>query len=740
LILWPFLTASSVLPAEPEGLPAGQAEVRHEMAIVLEPEKEAITVTDRIALPESLVPASGGKLHFLLHGGLEPVSSTAGVILAREKSRPQAGQFGMPPGSLSLDPRIPLEHYTVSLPPGRRDFVLKYRGVIHHPIRQEGEEYARSFSETPGIISSDGVFLAGASYWYPWFNDGLLSFTIDVQLPEKWDTISQGERTRHVRGGGRTQLQWVSQEPQEEIYLIAGPWTEYTRTAGKVQVMVFLRTPDIALANKYLETTAQYLEMYTKLLGPYPYNKFTLVENFWDTGYGMPSFTLLGPRIIRFPFILHSSYPHEILHNWWGNGVYVDYPSGNWSEGLTTYLADHLIQEQRGTAMEYRRNTLQKYTDYVATAKDFPLTAFRSRHSSVTEAVGYGKTMMFFHMLRQQLGDEAFIFGLQKFYRENKFRRATFSDFAKAFAGITGKDLQTEFSQWVARPGAPALKVSRAQAQAVGEGFRLKAGIEQVQPGPPYTLRVPIAVHLEEQEKAYQTTVMMEGKQIDLDLVVPARPVRLEVDPEFDLFRRLDPNEIPPALTQAFGAEKVLLVLPAQATVKIREAYREMARSWLQSQSGPIAIKWDNEMTELPADRAVWLFGWDNRFQPQMVAALKPYEVMFTSAGVRIGEIDLARNQHSVVLTARSTSNPNWALTWIATDHIAAMPGLGRKLPHYGPYSYLGFEGDEPTNIVKGQWPVIQSPMSVLVQQPDGRIIEAPRGRLAPRRALTDPL
>ena len=40
-----------------------------------------------------------------------------------------------------------------------------------------------------------------------------------------------------------------------------------------------------------------------------------------------------------------------------------------------------------------------------------------------------------------------------------------------------------------------------------------------------------------------------------------------------------------------------------------------------------------------------------------------------------------------------------------------AVPGLLRKLPHYGKYSYLVFEGDEPVNIEKGQWPVIESPL-----------------------------
>ncbi len=124
--------------------------------------------------------------------------------------------------------------------------------------------------------------------------------------------------------------------------------------------MAFLRKPDQALADRYLDATAQYLEMYRGLLGPYPYSKFALVENFWETGYGMPSFTLLGEQIIRFPFILHSSYPHELLHNWWGNGVFVDLAGGNWCEGLTAYLADHLIAEQRGQGADHRRAILQK--------------------------------------------------------------------------------------------------------------------------------------------------------------------------------------------------------------------------------------------------------------------------------------------------------------------------------------------------------------------------------------------
>jgi len=152
------------------------------------------------------------------------------------------------------------------------------------------------------------------------------------------------------------------------------------------------------------------------LLGDYPYSKFALVENFWETGYGMPSFTLLGEKVIRFPFILHSSYPHELLHNWWGNSVYVDFDSGNWCEGTTVFMADHLIKEQRGAGEEYRRSTLQKFSNIVTPENDFPLNKFISRHDGPSEAIGYGKAMMMWQMLRMKLGDENFVKGMQLFY------------------------------------------------------------------------------------------------------------------------------------------------------------------------------------------------------------------------------------------------------------------------------------------------------------------------------------
>ena len=150
------------------------------------------------------------------------------------------------------------------------------------------------------------------------------------------------------------------------------------------------------LAALYLDLMGGYIDHYSRLIGNYPYAKFAVVENRWQTGFGMPSFTLLGSRVLRLPFIPYTSLPHEILHNWWGNGVWIDYENGNWSEGLTAYLADHWMKERRGKGSQYRLKALQRYSNFAAEGPGHAPARFRQpaqrcqpvdRLQQVTDAV-----------------------------------------------------------------------------------------------------------------------------------------------------------------------------------------------------------------------------------------------------------------------------------------------------------------------------------------------------------------
>lgn len=691
-----------------------QIQVHHELHVQLHPQQHRLVVEDQV----SLAAGTPRTVYFSLHRDLQPHSSDAKLEFAGVTSKAW------------------LSAYRITLPDGQNRFTLAYAGEIFHPPQQDVRE-ARSFESTPGIISMEGVVLDGNSGWYPHLadetgQDGDLTFALDVALPEGWHAVSQGKAGK----ASKDKESWQEQQPQNEIYLIAAPFKVYQQALGEIDALVYLREDDAPLAQRYLSATQHYLSLYQQLIGPYPYAKFALVENFWQTGYGMPSFTLLGSQVIRLPFIIDSSYPHEILHNWWGNGVYVDYASGNWSEGLTAYLADHLIQEQKGKGAEYRRGALQKYADFVSAERDFPLTQFTSRHSAQSEAVGYGKAMLLFHMLRRQLGDAMFAEALRNFYRDYLFKKAGFADIQQSFSKTSGQDLGAFFAQWVQRSGAPQLHLISVQAHQVGNDYELSVLVEQTQAGAAYELDVPLAITLAGREVAEEAVLKMKGKHATLHLSVDAEPLRVDIDPEFDLFRRLDQAEIPPALSQVFGAEQLTIVLPRNAPEVLRTQYQQLAQAWQQQPARVAEVKWDDEIEQLPTQGAVWLFGSENRWFEQFQQTLQRSGVLNSEAGEWLNK-NYVVAQQALALTTRIGQTP---VAWLAVPDAAMLPTLARKLPHYAKYSYAAFAGPTLANLNKGIWAVTDSPLAQAVRLPQDVFKPMPaRARLAARDSLVQP-
>ena len=44
---------------------------------------------------------------------------------------------------------------------------LAYEGRFDFGLSDQKEEYTRGFRETVGIVSKQGVYLAGSGFWYP---------------------------------------------------------------------------------------------------------------------------------------------------------------------------------------------------------------------------------------------------------------------------------------------------------------------------------------------------------------------------------------------------------------------------------------------------------------------------------------------------------------------------------------------------------------------------------------------
>jgi len=688
-------------------------QLHHELRVHLDPQKHHLSVVDTISHIDLLSKDKQGAFRFFLHAGLSPELEGSGWSLEKIPGDPQADFLGINATTESLPENIEIEAWKlIPKTDDSGDVRLRYSGTIFHPLARQGEEYQRSFSETPGTISPEGVFLSGTTFWIPAFGDGMISFNVEVDgLSPNWEIISQGRRTRHENAEDTRTVAWSADFPTEEVYLVGGPLKEYESRQGDTEIFAFLRTPDEGLATRYINATARYLRMYESILPDYPFASFSLVENFWETGYGMPGFTLLGPKIIRFPWILTSSYPHELLHNWWGNSVYVDFPSGNWCEGLTAYMADHMLAEQRGEGRIYRRSTLKKFTDLVTQENDFPLTEFHNRFSGASEAVGYGKALMLFHMMRRSVGDAAFLRALTRYYHDHQFKQASFGDIAASFYHLGGPVLAPFVKEWTSRTGAPRLVLGKTEILETRNSklpFTLRLELSQQNVDSPFPLEIPIAVTVEGKEKALWHVEKSCGASCNIEIPCPGRPLRVDIDPEFDLMRRLDPREVPPAISTLMGAKAPLFILSSRAPEAEVEAWKNLAESWAAPEKARMIR--DDEIMAFPKG-AFWILGRNNRFAGELVWRLAEQGVHFDGENLILGTEKLPAKGRSLVLIARDPAMPEVAAGFIAADPIAAIPGLARKLPHYQKYSYLAFKGEEPSNTLKGMWTPIASPL-----------------------------
>jgi len=666
--------------------------LHHEMAARLDISNSTIRLTDTVNFPESFV-ADNDRLIFYLNPHLA-VKLTAGdfrlVKTKKQDQQPDATRYALLKTGQNT---------------GR--VVLKCSGQINDSLSSGATEYARGFSETKGIIGKKGVYLAASTFWMPVFDPPLFTYNLTTRLPAAWLVVSQGVRTENDTANGIRTIRYECKHPQDQAYLTANRWTEYDTRAGNVKVQAFLRTPDKKLAMRYLNMTGIYLNMYVHLLGPYPYSKFALVENFWETGYGMPSFTLLGSRIIRFPFILYSSYPHELLHNWWGNSVYVAMKQGNWCEGLTAYMADHMLKEQRGQGAEYRRNTLQKFTDFVNPQNDFPVVDFRDRHNAAEEAIGYGKSLMFQHMLRQQVGDSLYIRAYRQFYKDYRFKIASFNDICTTFEKVTGRDFKPFFKEWLTRKGAPQLTLKEVKVRKSKNDFLLSFKLSQIQPEDVFPLVVPVAVYFE--DTVILRKVHMRNREMYPLFTFRKQPLRIEIDPQFDVFRRLDKGEAPPSLTQLFGNTKGTIILPANSPYLTE--YEQLADTWRQTQKvqkKSLAIVLDKDLKQLPSGGSVWIIGFGNKFAG-LFDIQKDYARFFNAQQLK--KIADLHKTGALVYVIPNPENIGQTIGFVGANIKESISGLARLLPHYGKYSWLGFEGSRPNNILKGTFPPLHSPL-----------------------------
>ena len=638
-------------------LPALAAPPHLDLDVRLDPATRELRAVVELTAP--------GEFRFALHRSLAPAAARAnGAVTRIEQAE-------------SLDG---LRIWRIKAKPGARLYI-EYGGTL--PALDRRLDHRGVLGRLPPMASNEGSFLSSGSGWYPAPGE-LFTYAVTLSLPAGQRALVAG---RLVSESAPDAKEYVAKfefpQAADGIDLMAGPYSVRELTVRRHNSPVLrLRTYFTAglesLAPGYLEDSHRYIELYEKQIGAYPFTEFSIVASPLPTGYGMPTLTYLGAEVLRLPFIRATSLGHEVLHNWWGNGVYPDYAKGNWSEGLTTFMADYAYKEGESAqaAREMRLSWLRDFAALPAGSHQ-TLAGFRSRTHGSAAAVGYGKSAMVFFMLRDLIGEDAFARSIRHFWEANRFNVASWDDLRTAFEQASGRPLGAFFAQWLERAGGPSVRIIEARTEP---GSRLALRFEQSAPA--YALRLPVEIVSAKGTETRWVEIDRERQTIGLD--VGANPETVRLDPELHVWRLLEREELPPILRQWILARAPRLVIVSGDRAVVSAA-RALAEAFFEVR---------------PRDAA-------------LSEALRQHEPVLVVG--RAADVDQALARAGLSGRPASLGTRGSAQVWTVEDPTdvpiavisardsASLEAIARPLPHYGAQSFLVFEGRR--SIERGVWP-----------------------------------
>ena len=550
----------------------------------------------------------------------------------------------------------------------------------------------------PDLIDNQNVFLTNR--WYP-APDVLAEYSLCVTLPDNFTAVSESEEISVVQQKGTKTFNFLFAHPLDSLNLAAS--TRYVvkkETHNGIEIEAYFFKEDAALADTYISYTKKYLAMYEDMLTPYPYKRFAIVENIFPTGYSMPTFTLLGREVIKLPFIVKTSLGHEILHQWFGNSVYTDYFHGNWAEGITNYLADHLYADIDNRGKDYRKQIMINYNAYVNEDNAMAVSSFLNRRNKAQAAIGYGKSAMIFHMLRQKYGDEAFFNALREFINRNIFSMASWHDIQRAFEKTTGENLYFDFGQWLNRKDIPDLEVQDAGLRV--ENGKLKLRFNILQKKEPYKLVVPVTIKSSGNKSLQYIRVNNSPEPITITLDEPSTEV--VIDGDYSIMRRLNIDELPPVLADIMGSKKITVAV----TGRQRGAYQVLIEA--------LGIK---DITWLKPEKVTFSMVKEDTF---LIAGFDN-----TLCDMLLGGDEIPKDGVHLKVY-KNPYNPEKRILLLHVKNKAEARSVSRKISHYGKYSELSFNNGRNTYKAiapaKNGIPVLSRTSPLVLKPGDGKTIE----------------
>lgn len=293
-----------------------------------------------------------------------------------------------------------------------------------------------------------------------------------VTVESKYKTLSNGKFMGSVEeGDGMRTDHWVMDQPHAPyLFMLAIGEYAVVRDQWEGIPLSYWVEPDYEdYAKDIFDHTPEMLTFFSEKFNyKYPWPKFDqiIVRDYVSGAMENTTSVVFGEFVqkTKRELIDNSNdliVAHEMMHHWFGDLVTCE----SWSnltlnEGFANY-AEYLWLEHQDGKDAADHHLYDEQNGYFMGYGDFhPLIhySFESRED-MFDAHSYNKGGAVLHMLRNQIGDEAFWAGLHKYLVDNEYSAVEVDELRLAFEDVTGLDLNWFFDQWYLSTGHPELDI-----------------------------------------------------------------------------------------------------------------------------------------------------------------------------------------------------------------------------------------------------------------------------------------
>lgn len=477
-----------------------------------------------VSLDFTVMAAEAHAVSFSLLPGLEVEGMTRGdrpVSFERRKGSTKVIAFLDPPGFVGTNDRL----------------TLRYAGKV--------------------LTREDGTFYAHSSgLWYPRFPGAPKStFDLTFTSPARYDFIAAGERVSEASTDGKRVTRWVHRSPAVNTSFSIGSFKTFETEAEGVPVSIHMsegghREIQRRLARAGVKTgrsmdreiaadVANSVRLFSRLFGPYPYDRLAATEIPYAHGEAFPGFLHLSIATFlqtddKGEGIAFRA--HEVAHQWWGTTLRFKTYRDQWlSEGFAEYSGLWYVQAAMGDNQKFFE-LLEDWRDRIFSNRKYVLGSgteagpiWLGRRTQTAETAGdygliiYKKGAWVLHMLRNMfldpgtLTDRGFAAAMRAFYQKYRDRPASTEDFRRVVEEHYGEDLGWFFDQWVYGTDLPTYRYGHVQSQTIDGRWMVTVRVRQEDVPEAFRMPVPVTVY-DAQQTAHRSTMWVEGRESVVEL------------------------------------------------------------------------------------------------------------------------------------------------------------------------------------------------------------------------------